>query len=131
MLPMRLVLSYVLFVAGCSSCESASVTEPPPLLDGVGFERSFGGVAFERPLFLTAPAGGTDRGFVVDQGGRIFSIDTTSPEPVAKVFLDLSSKVSRVGNEEGLLGMAFHPSYTENGRFFVYYSAPGPISVLS
>ncbi|MDA1280663.1 MAG: PQQ-dependent sugar dehydrogenase, partial [Chloroflexi bacterium] len=47
-------------------------------------------------------------------------------------FLDISARVSTQGNEEGLLGLAFHPAYASNGYFFVYYSAANPRrSVLS
>lgn len=47
-------------------------------------------------------------------------------------FLDIRSRVSTAGNEEGLLGLAFHPNYAKNGHFYVYYSAAGPRrSVLS
>ena len=42
------------------------------------------------------------------------------------VFLDIHEKVNREGNEEGLLGLAFHPKFKENGQFFVYYSAMKP-----
>jgi len=48
------------------------------------------------------------------------------------LLLDISDQVSRDGNEEGLLGLAFDPDYAENGEFFVYYSASDPRrSVLS
>ncbi|MFP6595494.1 MAG: hypothetical protein VB860_11075 [Dehalococcoidia bacterium] len=42
------------------------------------------------------------------------------------LLLDISDQVSRDGNEEGLLGLAFDPDYAENGEFFVYYSASDP-----
>jgi glucose/arabinose dehydrogenase len=38
------------------------------------------------------------------------------------VFLDITSRVLSTGNEQGLLGLAFHPQYSVNGRFFVYYT---------
>ena len=48
------------------------------------------------------------------------------------VFLDLSDRVRTSGNEEGLLGLTFHPDYETNRRFYVYYSADNPRrSVLS
>jgi glucose/arabinose dehydrogenase len=69
---------------------------------------------------------GSGRRFVVDQAGviRVMSADgTLQREP----FLDLRSRLVALMpdyDERGLLGMAFHPRYGTNGRFFVYYSAP-------
>jgi len=78
------------------------------------------------PVFLTHAGDGTGRLFVVDQPGTIRVIDATGtllPTP----FLDLAGKVVTVDptfDERGALGIAFHPSYAQNGRFFVRYSAP-------
>lgn len=64
--------------------------------------------------------------FVIDQIGKIWIIDATGtrlPTP----FLDLTSKLVTLNpffDERGLLGLAFHPNYKNNGRFFVYYNAP-------
>ncbi|MFD1186389.1 PQQ-dependent sugar dehydrogenase [Pontibacter rugosus] len=76
------------------------------------------------PVFLTQPPS-DDRLFIVDQIGviRVVKEGTLLPEP----FLDLKSKVIELKNEHeerGLLGLAFHPDFQRNGRFFVYYSAP-------
>jgi glucose/arabinose dehydrogenase len=81
---------------------------------------------FAAPVALATPNDGSGRLFVVDQVGtiRIVSADgTLLPEP----FLDLSSQIVTLDpnyDERGLLGLAFHPDYANNGRFFVYYSAP-------
>ncbi len=72
---------------------------------------------FEQPVFATSP--GDDRLFVVEQIGRILILrdGAVQPEP----FLDLRDEVSS-GGEQGLLGLAFHPDYASNGRFFVNYT---------
>jgi glucose/arabinose dehydrogenase len=78
------------------------------------------------PVALTAPDDGSERLFVVDQIGLIFIIDgedTLLQEP----FLDLRDQLVGLNggyDERGLLGLAFHPNYADNGRLFVYYSAP-------
>ncbi|MDH3600397.1 MAG: PQQ-dependent sugar dehydrogenase [Candidatus Tectomicrobia bacterium] len=78
------------------------------------------------PLVLTAPNDGTKRRFIVEQTGhiRILMPDgALEPEP----FLNLQSKLVPLVDlfdERGLLGLAFHPDYKTNGRFFVYYSTP-------
>jgi hypothetical protein len=73
------------------------------------------------PVFLTAPPG-DERRFVVEQTGAIQILDidgTVESTP----FLDLSDRITTAGNEQGLLGLAFHPDYGTNGRFFVSYTA--------
>jgi glucose/arabinose dehydrogenase len=71
------------------------------------------------PLFVTAALGDTDRLFVVEQAGvvRIVRRDTLTPE----VFLDLRTEVSDEV-EQGLLSIAFHPSYAMNGFVFASYT---------
>ena len=66
---------------------------------------------------------GDDRLFIVEQGGliRILNSDGTVN---ATPFLDISSQVSG-GSEQGLLGLAFHPNYTNNGFFYVNYTDNG------
>jgi glucose/arabinose dehydrogenase len=70
-------------------------------------------------LFVTSPPGDTARMFIVEQGGLIRIAKSGALQ--ATPFLDLSSVVT-AGGERGLLGLAFHPSYAQNGRFFVYYT---------
>ncbi|MDG3003319.1 PQQ-dependent sugar dehydrogenase [Paludisphaera mucosa] len=79
---------------------------------------------FDRPVALAYPKDDTSRYFVVEQHqAKIWSFPS-SPRDTSekKLFLQLPDEMNR-GNEEGLLGMAFHPKYKENGQFFVYYSA--------
>lgn len=72
-----------------------------------------------QPLFLTHAGDGSGRLFVLEQPGRvrIFKQGALVEAP----FLDLADSVS-FGGERGLLGLAFHPAYRTNGRFFVNYS---------
>lgn len=74
------------------------------------------------PVYATAPAG-DDRLFIVQKNGVISILEDDSVP--AEPFLDISSVVDDSGNEMGLLSMAFHPEYSTNGRFFVYYSRAG------
>jgi len=64
-----------------------------------------------------------DRLFVVQQRGRIRIVDINTQQVNATDYLNISSRVSSSGSETGLLGMAFHPQYAENGYFFLYYTA--------
>jgi len=77
-----------------------------------------------RPIVLTHAGDGSDRVFVATQRGviHVFANDQDAAE--SKVFLDLSKKVkySDRQNEEGFLGLAFHPNYEKTGQLFVYYT---------
>ncbi len=73
-----------------------------------------------KPVALTNARDGSGRLFVVEQAGRIRVITKTGTLLTAP-FLDIRGRVSCCG-EQGLLGLAFHPSYTSNGRFYVAYT---------
>lgn len=74
---------------------------------------------FASPIDFQFPRDGTARVFVVEQGGTIRTIQNgvRLPDP----FLDITALVES-GDEKGLLGLAFHPAYKQNGRFFVDYT---------
>jgi hypothetical protein len=73
----------------------------------------------DQPLDLQAAPGDRTRLFVVEQPGRIRVVKDGSL--LGAPFLDIVSRVSS-GGERGLLGLAFHPSYAQSGRFFVNYT---------
>jgi glucose/arabinose dehydrogenase len=83
---------------------------------------------FSQPLFVGAATGDTSRLYVVEQTGRIRLLKNGSL--VATPFLDISNAISS-GGELGLLGLAFHPGYTANGRFFVNYTNPDGNTVIA
>ena len=101
----------------------------PQVEAGISIERAFPRLRFERPVFLTGANDGTDRIFVVEQAGIIRVFENGEDPESSEVFLDLSANTSRSGNEEGLLGLAFHPEFSENGSFFVHYSLSNPDKV--
>jgi glucose/arabinose dehydrogenase len=71
-----------------------------------------------QPVFLTNAKDGTNRRFIVEQVGRIRVLQPGASSPT--VFLDISSRI-RFGGEQGLLGLAFHPQFATNRRFYVDY----------
>jgi glucose/arabinose dehydrogenase len=80
---------------------------------------------FTSPVGMASPKDGTNRIFVVEQGGKIKIIKNGALLPTP--FLNISDRLDGLNiaySEKGLLGLAFHPDYKTNGRFFVYYSAP-------
>jgi glucose/arabinose dehydrogenase len=99
------------------------------LPDSVGLERVFPDLSFERLTGLYPTPLNGDLWLATEQVGRvhlIFPGSDASPEPDAGIFLDISSKVSTDGNEEGLLGLALAPDFASSGVFYVYYSAANP-----
>lgn len=119
------LLLILLLLAGCRGEETAVETPvslvpligPPaepvsavalaPVADGL-----------RKPVYLTHA--GDERLFVVEQDGRVRIIHNGRllPDP----FLDISEMVSTDGSERGLLGLAFHPNYAQNGYFYIVYT---------
>lgn len=87
---------------------------------------AFPNLSFKRPVDLQSPADNTNRIFVVEQAGLISVFANDPAVKTKKNFLDLRDKVDDQGNEEGLLGLAFHPDYQNNGYFYVNYTAANP-----
>lgn len=78
------------------------------------------------PIGLVAVPDGSNRLFIIDQIGKIWIVDATGNQ-LTTPFLDVTSKMVRLSpgyDERGLLGLAFHPDYETNGRFFIYYTLP-------
>lgn len=75
-----------------------------------------------RPLFVSAPPGDTGRIFIVEKSGRIFIRKRGTAASALLTFLDISGRVDASGNEMGLLGLAFDPSYASTGYFWVNYT---------
>ena len=109
-------------VAGCGSDDGAASeggTAPREEAQAGGFRLAKSSGNLGDALFVTAAPGQPGRLYVVQQSGRIRILEGGR---VRGTFLDLSGIVT-AGGEQGLLGLAFHPGYARNGRFFVYYTA--------
>src|SRR2546423_4233204 len=102
----RFPLLAAILVALVPAAASPQATTSAPTI-GVQLVAS----GFEQPLLVTAPPG-DPRLFVVDQPGRIFIVK--DGKRLETPFLDIRSKVG-FGGERGLLGLAFHPDYRQNG----------------
>ncbi len=72
-----------------------------------------------QPLDLVNAGDGTGRLFVVEQAGRVVVVQ--AGEKLEPAFLDIRERIS-AGGERGLLGLAFHPNYADNGLFYVNYT---------
>ena len=90
----------------------------------VGLEKIADG--FVHPLVFTSAPDNSGRMFVADQIGVIYVMAPDGSVDMDNPFLDLRDRMIELNpeyDERGLLGLAFHPDYANNGRFFVYYSA--------
>ena len=88
-------------------------------------EEAFPGLEFADPVAIVTPPGESNRLFIVEQIGRIAVIPDLQ-NPTKQTFLDIQGIVRSNGNEEGLLGLAFHPEYHASGQpgyrqFFVFF----------
>ncbi len=113
--------------AGCGLTATNPDASPPPPAQGcvavsgtpaLTTVRVASGLA--NPVDLQAIPGDRSRVFIVEQPGRIRILRNGAL--AATPFLDVTDRVGSSGSEQGLLGLAFHPRYAQNGRFFVNYT---------
>lgn len=117
-------------IATVNQAPSPAPTPGPPTI-GVNLQLSPlaapGTLGF--PLYVTSPPSDKGRLFVVDKGGRILVLDRNTGT-VLSTFLNITPLVS-TGGEQGLLGLAFDPSYSTNRRFFVNYTDTSGNTVIA
>lgn len=140
------LILFVFVLAACSTGQTPSALEPTPaaatqieqpaptqappqmptetalpaisLPDASGFQWVKVSEGLDRPLDLQHA--GDTRLFVVEQRGLIWILENGERRP--DPFLDIQQFVGSQANEQGLLGLAFHPEYVDNGQFFVNYT---------
>lgn len=81
---------------------------------------------FVSPVILTEAPDDTKRLFVADQDGKVWILNADGTKKTTP-FIDISSKMVTLTpgyDERGLLGLAFHPDYKTNGKFYLFYTAP-------
>ena len=101
-----------------------SFTTLAPQQPQIGLEKIAGG--FSSPMIIALPHDGSGRMAVVDQIGIVKMIGPDK-KVSNKTFLDVRDRMVKLNSgydERGLYSVAFHPDYRNNGRVFVYYSAP-------
>ena len=101
------------------------LSHSPNLIGQVSFQDAYPSISFNFPVEIVNSGDGTDRMFVVEQPGiiRVFNNNPSVTAGQVSTFLNISSRVFySPGQEIGLLGLAFHPNYSQNGYFYVYYT---------
>ena len=99
------------------------------LFGQIQIDEAFPSLYFTQPVDLQYPPDESNRLFVVEQEGSIYVFDNDSLAVDKTLFLDIRDRVVFEG-ERGLLGLAFHPDYENNGYFFVNYTAPNPLRTV-
>ncbi|MEX2175348.1 MAG: PQQ-dependent sugar dehydrogenase [Pirellulaceae bacterium] len=130
-LSLAATLLAALLLAGPVSAQQVDQTP----LAGVQLARAFPKLKPRRPVAVTHAGDGSNRLFVLSEHGQVLVTTNDQAATEFVTFLDIEPQVDyqEKENEEGLLGLAFHPKYKENGQFFLYYTAKEPphTSVIS
>ena len=110
---MRLISVYLAAAVAVLSAPTAAFAqiELVPVVSGLS-----------SPVFVGHADDNLNRLFIVEQAGVIKVLQPSATEPTT--FLDIRTRIL-AGGERGLLGLAFHPQYASNGRFFVFYTRAG------
>lgn len=128
---MWLYLFFFLLTMFFASCKDPRAVgqQPDETGDSLVFSLDTVATGVISPVGIENAGDGTDRLFIVGQYGVIHII--RDGNILEEPFLDVREQMVKLNNtyaEQGLLGLAFHPDYRNNGRFFVYYSAPSDVN---
>ncbi|HCF51215.1 MAG TPA: glucose sorbosone dehydrogenase [Syntrophomonas sp.] len=131
-LPLLALLVWLLYAAGCSLADPQpgnrntnmpETTDNPSLSSGsVKLVEAYPNLAFNQPLDYRPANDDSGRVFVVEKSGKILVFHNDPQVQTAQIFLDLTSRVDSRSSEKGLLGLALHPDYKNNGLFYVNYT---------
>lgn len=129
---MKRVTALMFMLCACfAAAQAPKVKKPPPVPPPLpplayALEDALGGLTFSMPVAVVSAPGEKDRLFVVEKTGGIQVVtNLDQPTPTKNVFLNLIERPDGTLDDKGecgLLGLAFHPEFTRNGRYFVAYS---------
>lgn len=122
-LSVLILIILLIFVVACKQEISEEDPNGAPNLVANSYkvEDAFRDITFNRPLDIQNAGDGSGRLFIVEQPGRVYVLQDQKAKE-KQLFLNIENLVNDSGNEQGLLGLAFHPDYKENGYFFVNYT---------
>ena len=127
---MLISMSTALCIGGCKKMEDTpplseeTTAAVPKLKQAVDLQLVEDG--FVSPIGVVPIPDNSGRLVVIDQIGKLWVLDASGNKLTAP-FIDLTSRMVTLNpgfDERGLLGVAFHPDYANNGRLFIYYNAP-------
>lgn len=105
------------------------IEAPASIPDPAAYSWQLAAEGLARPVGVVNAGDGSGRLFIIEQEGKIRMLQ--DGYLAAEPFLDISGQVTREGNEQGLLGLAFHPEYAQNGYFYVNYTDLNGHTVIS
>ena len=125
--PLALALAAAVHGCGGGGDGGGGGAPPPPPPATVQFVAAFGGEAFSLPVKLIQHPSDADRWYVVEQRGRVFTLLASSPAASRALAVDVEAvRDLATGNEEGLLGLAFSPSFASDGVVYLSYTELTP-----
>jgi hypothetical protein len=113
----------LLSVLGVAALALGTVAQSSPLTTELAYS------GYVRPVAFVTPPGDPTRNFVVEQNQADIHVIVNGVQ-IGAPFLDLTGLVTTGGNEQGLLGLAFHPDYATNRFFYVNYTGGGGTRVV-
>jgi glucose/arabinose dehydrogenase len=124
-MPNPYVISFlIVFIIAIVSCKKNDHNDANPADMHVDIKLVADGLI--SPIGVVAVPDNSKRLFIVDQPGKIWMVDSTGTKS-ATPFMDLTPRVVALSpgyDERGLLGLAFHPQFATNHKFYVYYQVP-------
>jgi glucose/arabinose dehydrogenase len=102
---------------------TSAMSQPLPTIE---LRPVFSELDLQHPVWMSEAPDGSGRFFVVGQEGRILIVPKGSSGKEPKEFLNIVTRKPHVDNEEGLLGLAFHPGFKTNSLFYIYYNQQNP-----
>lgn len=118
---MKKIFSWVIAGFCCGAFHLAAGTLPAIKLVPV-----FTALSSERPVWMSEAPDGSGRLFIVYQDGKIVIAKKGSDGSDAKEFFNIEDRNPHFDNEDGLMSIAFHPGFTTNHLFYVYYNQKNP-----
>jgi glucose/arabinose dehydrogenase len=108
-----------------TGCFETSTATDQSTGDKIALQRVFQDLGFSLPVALFQVPNADNQWWVVEKRGKVFRISGKDGKHAKELVVDISSRVNSSPNEAGLLGLAFHPKYTENNQVFLSYTATG------
>jgi hypothetical protein len=123
--PLLLAISLLVACGGSDNPNVGISTTPPVGGAAIAVEPAFTNLTFIRPVAMLQAPGDDSNWFVVEQPGRVLVFENSTDVTTTLPFIDITDRVDDGPNEAGLLGMAFHPDYANNGYVYFYFQEPG------